>query len=55
MTLASMVEREATHKEENASYCGVFEKQLPDGVPIQIQDHHHPAVYLGAKKKVPLI
>jgi UPF0755 protein len=50
VTLASMVEREATHKEEMPLIAGVFEKRLQKGMPIQSDTTIQ--YILGAQKKV---
>ena len=49
VTLASMVEREATHKEEMPLIAGVFEKRLQMGMPIQSDTTIQ--YILGAQKK----
>lgn len=49
VTLASMVEREATHKEEMPLITGVFEKRLQMGMPIQSDTTIQ--YILGAQKK----
>ena len=49
VNLASMVEREATHKEEMPLIAGVFEKRMQMGMPIQADTTIQ--YILGAQKK----